>query len=120
MAKKDWFKIQSPADCRIETTGEGLCCVDSGNGTRTVLWSSIIEIAGFKRDRVTTDLICLAIKFWDKAERVVEINEDMDGFDRAIAALGQEGYLKADWREFVTLPSFDTRRFILWASSKSY
>jgi hypothetical protein len=105
-------------EIRIEATEGGLRCFDARESARTIRWGSIQEIEGFKRDRITTDLICLLIRYVDGAEQTVEINEDMEGFGGAASELERRNFLKSSWREYVTLPPFQQRKFVLFTSAK--
>ena len=105
-------------DVRIEASESGLHVLASREGAWTIPWESITEIEGFKRDRITTDLICLLIRYDDGAEQAVEINEDMEGFSGAASELERRSLLKPTWREYVTLPPFEERRFVLFTSAK--
>jgi hypothetical protein len=69
---------------------------------------SAIRVA-FKRDMLTTDLVCLEFRYVDAAgtSMHVEINKDMLGFEQVIAALQREmlGFDKG-WRAKVVNPPF--------------
>lgn len=56
-----------------------------------VAWDEVAFIKLFKRDLVTTDLVCIEIGF---AEMAIEINEEEAGFDRLAAAI-QERFPKS-------------------------
>jgi len=117
----DFLKVRPRSKYRIEAADDGLRCSGTKEGTQTISWDSIVEISGLKRDQVTTDLTCLAIRYFSNGEKTVEINEDMEGFENAVRELERRKFLRADWRKFVTLPPFQTRRFVLFnSSSKSY
>jgi hypothetical protein len=103
---------------RLEATDRELCCCGSKEGTRAIKWESILEIQGFKRDQITTDLLCLTINYRDGAENAVEINEEMDGFADAEKVLARLGFLRSDWRKLVVLPPFQSRKFVLFSASK--
>jgi hypothetical protein len=101
----------------LHVTADGLCCFDPGEGPRTISWESIQQIEGFKRDQITSDLICLLIRYDDGAEKTVEINEDMEGFGVVESELERRKFLKSSWREYVTLPPFQQRKFVLFTSA---
>ena len=82
-----------------------------------IRWSSIQEIEGFKKNLITTDLICLLIKYEEDSEKVMEINEDIKGFLDVERELQRRGFLRPNWREWVTLPPFQERRFLLFTSA---
>jgi hypothetical protein len=103
---------------RLEASAEGFYYLGSGKRAQTVNWSGVLEIDGFKRDQITADLICLTIKYNDGEDRIVEINEEMRGFCDVVSALEGQGFLRPTWRKVVILPPFDTRRFVLFTSSK--
>src|SRR5262249_35173292 len=102
------------AQIRVEAAEEGLRCFVSGEETHAIRWSDIREIEGFKRDLITTDLICLLIKYDDGSPKAVELNEDMNGFGGLVSELEHRSFLKSSWREYVTLPPFQPCRFVLF------
>jgi hypothetical protein len=104
---------------RLEVTEVGLRCFGAAKGAWMIRWSSIQEIEGFKRDLITTDLICLLIKYEEDSEKVmeIEINEDIEGFLDVERELQRRGFLGSSWREWVTLPPFQERRFLLFTSA---
>jgi hypothetical protein len=101
---------------RLEAVGEGLRCFGSREHVRTICWGDIREIEGFKRDLITTDLICLLVKYDDGLPQMVELNEDMEGFGTVVSELERRSFLEPSWRKRVTLPPFQECRFILFAS----
>jgi hypothetical protein len=116
----DFLKIRPRSEYHVEATREGLRCSGSREGVFTINWGNILEIEGFKRDRVTTDLICLAIRYYEGGGKTVEINEDMEDFDDAVTGLERQEFLGSNWQKFVTLPPFQARRVVLFTASKTY
>ena len=103
---------------RLEALESGLHIFASRGRAWTIPWESIQQIEGFKRDLLTTDLICLLIRYDDGADLMMEINEDVEGFLDVERELQRRGFLRSSWREWVTLPPFQERRSLLFTSPK--
>jgi hypothetical protein len=106
------LKIQPRSVYRIEAMTDGLRCSGSEEGAYIIKWGSIQKIEGFKRDQVTTDLICLAITYYDEAEKFIEINEEMQGFNEAVEELERLNFLKPNWSG--NLQPFQSHMFTLF------
>src|SRR5215470_15996451 len=89
------MRIRPRRKQRIEPTADGIRCFGTKEGgVLTVMWDSIFEIEGLKRDRITTDLICLIIKYPGEEQIMeIEINEDIEGFDDVVKELERRKFL---------------------------
>ncbi|HJW08735.1 MAG TPA: hypothetical protein VJ483_03825 [Holophagaceae bacterium] len=77
-------------------------------------WGSITEIKVFKRDLLTTDLICMEIL---QGELAVLIHEEMPGFDWVVHELGQhlpgvEPFER--WFRNVAFPAFEPNVSVIY------
>ena len=77
-------------------------------GNTLIAMSDIEKVAFFKRDEITTDLICCEI-FYKNNEgdmsRII-LHEEKEYFDKTVLALsGLPGFMN-HWREVVVKPAF--------------
>ena len=73
---------------------------------REVAWASVDQVVAFKRDILTTDLVCLRIQAQDTE---LELHEEMPGWPTALAALPSRlpGSKTAEtWLHAVVQPPF--------------
>lgn len=66
-------------------------------------WTAITRITAYKRDLLTTDLLCLLIEADGAAS---EVNEEVPGFDVIDDALESELGVAPDWKRGVVFPAF--------------
>ena len=61
-------------------------CITAALGPESVTWrwADVSRVVAFKRDEVTTDLLCLGIECGDEH---IELNEDMGGWDELLNCL---------------------------------
>jgi hypothetical protein len=76
-------------------------------GEIVIAWRDIVRVEVFKRDMYAVDLIC--VTFHLSAEKSLEINEDMDGWESLMQKLPE--YLPGcqtfgDWFTEVAFPAF--------------
>ena len=81
---------------------------DGSESSLCVNWRDVTDVSAYKRDLLTTDLICFAIS---TAEQAIEIHEEMQGWQALIEALPT--YLpgmpeQTQWFNTVALPPFAT------------
>lgn len=74
--------------------------------------AGIADIAAYKRDEITTDLICF--DFTASDGKIWTFHEDMAGFDDLVAAVERLPGFLAGWRDKVILPAFARNRIIVW------
>src|SRR4028118_691896 len=68
-------------------------------GRRTIVtvgFGDIVRATAFKRDEITTDLLCVAIAMADG--RSVELHEEIDGFDEWMRRMEALDGFKRGWR----------------------
>ena len=117
-----WFASLLPSkknepvfsDCHIVTDREGFKIVKEVALLEAVAWPSVSIIVAYKRDLITTDLICFEIVLDDGS--MIEINEEMDGFDLFLNGLEStfESYNRT-WPDSVVLPPFAPNRTLVYS-----
>ena len=75
-----------------------------GKAGREVEWKAIRRIVAFKRDLLTTDLLCLLLELDDGP---MEINEQMIGYAAIEGAMLETLGLGAEWKMAVLFPAFE-------------
>ncbi len=82
-----------------------------------VLYENIISIDVYKRDLMTTDLICLSFNFIEgKEELSLEIHEHMKGYKETIEKLPKYfPTIDQEWFTKVAFPAFETNLTRIWA-----
>jgi hypothetical protein len=78
-------------------------------------WSDVVEIVAYKRDLLTTDLVCVGFRCL-ASDDVIEIDEEMAGFDAAMAAVAFRFPLPENWRSDVAFPAYATNMTTIWSS----
>lgn len=76
-------------------------------------FADIVEIAAYKRDEITTDLICFDLKMSDGS--VWTLHEEIAGSDEVLMALERLPGFFAGWRDKVVLPAFERSWTVAWA-----
>lgn len=87
-------------------------CVSLDN---SVLWSDVQKVVAYKRDELTTDLICLEFLLLDS--RLFTLHEELEGWVTFVEGLPQHlpgCPTYADWFRVVAHPPFATNETILW------
>jgi hypothetical protein len=67
--------------------------------------SEIDQVTFFKRDEITTDLICCELRIGDKTWL---FHEEEESWGDLLERLGQLEGFKTDWRQDVVHPSFES------------
>ena len=85
-----------------------------------VPWASIRKIAAFKRDEISTDLICWEIEF-DAGDGpgLVEIHEELVGFQDVVDEALRRKMADPKWVSLVMQPAFATCWTVIYDSSVS-
>lgn len=81
------------------------------DGRQPVRWDEIRQVAAFKRDLMTVDLVCLAVA---TPAGVVEIDEDMAGYREVEAQLCARLGIGEAWRLSVLFPAFAANPTLLF------
>jgi hypothetical protein len=72
-----------------------------------IRWSEIFRVTAFKRDEITSDLLCLAFEACSLPSGMhVEINEEVPGFDAVVLSMMKHLPIDPQWRHSVLLPAF--------------
>lgn len=99
----DW-RQRHVATVRVDASGlEIRSGRATGGATQQIAWPDICRIVAYKRDIMTTDLLCLAI---EGAGTVLELHEEMPGYAEAEAALTSRFALGIEWKLRVMFPAF--------------
>jgi hypothetical protein len=103
-------------EVELQITDLGFLIVENNQTFTKIDWSEIIEIIAFKKDLLTTDLICFEFKT-SSAKEVVYfvIHEEMVGFDKLADHLKLilPGF-NANWRQLVVLPPFASNSNLIY------
>lgn len=85
------------------------------SSNQKIRWQDIAWIRCFKRDLLTTDLVCIEVSSKVEEACRVTLNEEMAGFDEfcvAVAKIIPDEY--KDWRRNVVLPAFATNELVIY------
>jgi hypothetical protein len=87
--------------------GLTLSCAPSEEQIWHIAWADVRRATAFKRDLLTTDLVCISL---DLSSRTVEFNEEMTGWTSVVEALhhvlpGAHPY--SEWWPAVVKPAFE-------------
>jgi hypothetical protein len=74
--------------------------------------AEITQVTFYKRDRLTTDLICCDVALGDKVQA---FHEELAGWDLLIAHLRKLPQFRGDWFEAVSRPPFATRETVAFS-----
>jgi hypothetical protein len=98
---------------RVSFDETGFSLWDGRTHQVVVRWADVRRVTAWKKDLVTTDLVCLTFAL--VAGQEYTVHEEMDGFD-AFAA-GMEGALPGvhtGWRSRVVPPAFAPNPYVLF------
>ena len=77
-------------------------------------WIDVEEVRAFKRDLLTTDLICLAFKKSGKEEHY-EMNEEMVGYHDLLELIPEHlPRFNLEWLSSIALPAFAPNHQVIW------
>jgi hypothetical protein len=95
----------------------GFALEQPGKSPAVLDWSQVVRVTAFKRDRLTTDLVCFLFTLQDG--KGFEIHEELVGFEALLAVLPKAfpGF-DTRWRETVIQPAFATNERIVWQRSE--
>jgi len=92
----------------------GFELIDANGNPYPLMWTQISCINAFKRDLFSYDLICFEFQIADK-KLVLEVNEEMDGFDLLVKALPDRFEdFDTEWFSKVFQPAFATNFTEIW------
>lgn len=85
------------------------------NSPSVYLWCDVKNVVCYKRDLLTTDLICSRIELGTAEETLVELNEEMPGYDAWCNWLnGKIDPENKNWREKIVMPAFATNEMTVF------
>ena len=89
--------------------------LDGKFGERNIRWEEILSVIAFKRDLVTSDMICILCTFYDGVQ--FEFNEEMPCWESLVEALHE--HLPGcpafpEWGRQVSVPAFVTNERVLF------
>lgn len=79
-----------------------------------VRFDEIERIEGYKRDEITSDLLCLDIWTNGRGQAMGWVHEDMAGFDALEGRLKRLSGFDAGWRARVVAPAFAESRVLVY------
>lgn len=100
---------------RLALTHDGFTFIASAGNVRTA-WCDIEAVTAFKRDLMTTDLLCLAIS---TPTGMVEIDEEMPGYADVEAQLCARLGMGETWKLGVLFPAFELQATSLYTRTAS-
>ena len=102
----------------INIEANGCSLFQEGNLLTEIRWMDIQEIAAFKKDGFTYDLICLDFKLSDpdpKCEHHIVVHEEMAGWKELTGELHRIfSNLDPGWWTKVAFPAFATNPTSVW------
>jgi hypothetical protein len=91
--------------------GENDLVIHKQEGSETIPFEAICALIAYKKDKLTTDLVCLDIVTTaDGSEMVRTVHEDMPGFEAFVARFQVLPGFDLNWREAVIPPPFAGNR----------
>jgi adenylosuccinate synthase len=77
--------------------------------TLPIALESVERVTFYKRDELTTDLICCELM---SCVQIWTLHEELPGWDAAIAELSTLPGFRHDWHAHVSAPPFDANPFV--------
>jgi hypothetical protein len=87
-------------------------CVHAGTHVYEVRFDAISRVEAYKRDLITTDLICLDLLTKDGA--IISVHEELEGFQALTEKLASLPRFDADWYAKVMKPAFVENRTLVY------
>jgi len=92
----------------------------TGKGTDTVTLNEVTAIIVYKRDELTTDLVCCDIVTGTAdGEQARTIHEELPGFDAVMDNFETLPGFDQRWRDKVIKPAFATNRTVIYSRNAS-
>ena len=112
------FFRRKPTTVRSAVLGpDGFCIRDDARVVCRVEWSSVREIAAFKRDLFSYDELCIGFRT-DDTDRYAEVWESDPGYAELLAELPRHfAEIRTDWFEQVAHPAFATNWTTIWGEA---
>jgi hypothetical protein len=103
-----------PDNAEIVVTTAGFLKRLRGRELFRVRWQDVQEVRAYKRDLLTTDLVCLGFRDTEDDE-YYEVHEEMTGFDQLRTRLLEVfPTIPSGWFENVMRPAFATNLMVLF------
>lgn len=110
--------LENPENGTLLANGTGFKIVTRNRDVAELFWDGVEEIHAFKKDLITTDLICLAFKRSGK-EGYYEIDEEMAGYYDLLQEMQNHlpGF-NLNWVPDTASPAFATNHRVIWRKSQ--
>jgi len=96
--------LRKPRSLSLEASPDGFAIIGD-KPDRSLDWSGVSSVHAYKRDLITTDLICLGI---ESDQGVWEVHEGMDGYEQFLEHFHAQLDVSPEWVLNVMLPAFET------------
>jgi hypothetical protein len=90
----------------LEPDLQGFKWVVENRGEGSVHWGDIEHVDLFKKDLLTTDVVCMNVSL--KSGSSLLLNEEMSGFTSIILAMNAQWSLGESWYRDVVFPPFES------------
>jgi len=111
--------LESPKNGTVIASRDFLTIINNEGESAELRWIEVEEIHAYKRDLLTTDLICLAFKKLGE-DRYYEIHEEMAGYQHLLDDLPScLPEFSMQWIWSVAFPAFETNHQIIWKRSSA-
>ena len=101
---------------RLDLVPDGFRLIRASEDIAQISWQEIEEVTAFKRDLITTDLICIEIRTHD--DRVMEFNEEVAGFEPCLEEMQRNLHgFDTRWHEKVVKPAFAANKTVLFSKT---
>ena len=100
-----WFRRQEKIREELHLTEDGFETITAHPSL--IRWNEVFRVTAFKRDEITSDLLCLAFEARSLPSGMhVEVNEETPGFDAVVLSMMNRLPIDPRWRHSVLLPAF--------------
>ncbi len=119
ITEADLSRLEDPKNGVISLRADGFT-VQAPAFSAALTWNEITKVFCYKRDLVTTDLICMGFGTGGD-QSAVETHEEMAGFQklRQEAERRFPGVSEAFSRWLLSSPAFDTTTICIWERSRA-
>lgn len=116
-----WLRqLKKPRES-VSLTNGAIRLFRNGEQTFGIPLHTILKIEFYKRDALTTDLVCCDITHGNAdAPKLHWLHEELDGWEEVTSAFAEQlpGF-KADWREGVIRPAFEESRVVAFVRNEA-
>ena len=105
---------------RVVLVGTGFGVWREGRHQASARWTDVVRARAFKRDQLTTDLICVAFGLRDGSE--ILVHEELPGFEQFLVAAevklpGMQP--RSAWWEVVAKPAFAPNETVVFERDRT-